>query len=122
MTTLSNLIDSYAELKMKKKVLEADIKIVGEQIRSIEKDIFTSFDGEGITESKNARGKVTAREAIYPKVEDWDQAQNFILQEQDLGWLERRLAVLKYRETLGLGRIVPGVVPNIVRKLTFRES
>lgn len=120
--TLSDLIDSLSELKLSKKRLESDLKGVEKQISGLELDIMKSMDAEGLLESKNHCGKVTISESVYPHVEQWDLLNQFILETGYLHLLERRPAVLAYRELLALGKPVPGVLPFTKRKLTFKES
>lgn len=120
--TLSDLIDSLGELKLSKKRLEADLKGVEKGISGLELDIMKAMDAEGILESKNHVGKVSIGESVYPHVEQWDLFNAFILENGYLHLLERRPAVLAYRELLTLGKPVPGVLPFTKRKLTFKES
>lgn len=120
--TLSDLINSLCELKLSKKQLESDLKGVEKQISGVESDIMKAMDAEGILESKNHVGKVVIGESVYPHVEQWDLFNAFILENGYLHLLERRPAVLAYRELLQLGKPVPGVLPFTKRKLTFKES
>lgn len=121
-TTLSTLIDSLSELKASKKSLEGQLKDVEKGIAGVEGDIIKAMDAEGILESKNHVGKVTVSESVYPHVEQWDQFAEFILENRYLHLLERRPAVLAYRELLLLGKPVPGVLPFTKRKLTYKEA
>lgn len=121
-TTLNTLINSLCDLRRSKKSLESELKSVETQISGVEKDIMTAMDAEGILESKNGIGKVTIGESVYPHVEQWDQFSQFILENGYLHLLERRPAVLAYRELISLGKPVPGVLPFTKRKVTFKES
>lgn len=119
---LSTLIESLCDLKRQKKELELSVKGIDKDIAGLEVQIMQAMDGEGILESKSYVGKVTIGESVYPHVEQWDQFGEFILENRYLHLLERRPAVLAYRELLTLGRPVPGVLPFTKRKLTFKES
>lgn len=121
-TTLSSLIDYLSELKASKKGLESQLKYVEKTISATEADIIKAMDAEGILESKNHVAKVTVSESVYPHVEQWDQFAEFILENRYLHLLERRPAVLAYRELLSLGKPVPGVLPFTKRKLTYKEN
>jgi len=80
-----------------------------------------ALDDQQITESRSEAGKVTLGEAVYPQVQDWDAFYQWILENQYMHFLEKRAAVLAYREALGQGIAVPGVLPFTKRKITFRE-
>jgi hypothetical protein len=120
--TLSSLIDSLSALRSQKKHVESDLKTIEERIGGIEYDIMRAMDAEGITESKSAVGKVVVSESVYPKLEQWEQFADYVLSERALYLLEKRPAVLAYREQLTLGRAVPGLLPYTKRKVTFKEA
>jgi len=120
--TLSSLIDSLSALRSQKKYVESDLKTIEERIGGIEYDIMRAMDAEGITESKSAVGKVVVSESVYPKLEQWEQFADYVLSERALYLLEKRPAVLAYREQLTLGRAVPGILPYTKRKVTFKEA
>lgn len=120
-SNLSSLIDSLSGLKQSKKALEAEVKAVDQAIAGVEQQLMQAMDAEGVIESKSSVGKVSLSESVYPKVEQWDMFGEFILENRYLHLLERRPAVLAYRELLTLGRPVPGVLPFTKRKVSFKE-
>jgi hypothetical protein len=119
---LNTLIESLCSLKREKKALEAKVGSVDEQIADVELRILEAMDAEGVILTKSPVGKVTVSESVYPAVEQWDQFYEFIHENKYFHLLERRPAVLAYRELLNLGRPVPGVLPFTKRKVLFRES
>lgn len=121
-TKISTLITTLCDLKRSKKTLESELKSVETHIAGVEKDLLLAMDAEGIMESKSSVGKVTVGESVYPHVEQWDQFAQFILDNGYLHLLERRPAVLAYRELISMGKPVPGVLPYTKRKVTFKES
>lgn len=121
-STLSDLIQSLSSLKGEKKALESEVKAVDKRIEQVEGLIFAELDAQGVTETKSAIGKVAISESTYPQVQEWDAFGEFILDNRYLHLLERRPAVLAYRELLNLGKSVPGVLPFTKRKLNYREN
>ena len=119
---LSDMIDSLADLKRQKKNLEFEVKEIDRSISIAEADIIAAMDTDGLIESKNTLGKVTISESTYPHVEQWETFGDYILDNRALYLLERRPAVLAYRELLTSGKAVPGVLPFTKRKLTFKET
>ena len=120
--TLHDLISQLGELRAIKKKLEYDARQAGALITTKEHEIMDALDDQQITESKSAAGKVTLGEAVYPQVEDWDAFHTWILENNYLHFLEKRAAVLAYREALGQGIAVLGVLPFMKRKITFKET
>jgi hypothetical protein len=120
--TLNELIQFLADYTSKKKALEFDLKDINKEIDTLQWKIMQAMDAEGILQTSSEAGKVSLKESVYAKVEDWDQFIEFIYENRYIHLLEKRVAALAYRELLNLGRPVPGVLPNTVRKLTFKES
>ena len=121
-TTLHDLIGQLGALRTEKKRLDYEARQVEEHIRHKEREIMEMMDAQEITESKSAAGKVSLGEAVYPQVDDWDSFGQWILDNGYIHFLEKRPAVLAYREALGQGIPVPGVLPYTKRKLTFKEA
>jgi hypothetical protein len=120
--TLNELISQLGHLRSQKKEFEYMARKVAEKIEVHERIIMDRMDSLEITESKGPAGKVTLGEAVYPQVQDWDAFHQWILDNQYMHFLERRAAVLAYREALGNGIEVPGVLPFLKRKITFKEA
>ena len=121
--TLNELISKLGDFRTEKKRLEYEAREVGKHVTAMEYEIMDAMDDQQITESKNISGqKVTLGEAVYPQVDDWDAFHTWILENNYLHFLEKRPAVLAYREALGQGIAVPGVLPFTKRKITFKET
>lgn len=120
--TLNNMVAHLGELRTEKKRLEFLVKEMETQINAKERQIMEALDEQGGTEFKCDAGKVTLGEAVYPQVQDWDEFHRWILENGYLHFLEKRAAVLAYREALGQNIPVPGVLPFTKRKITFKEA
>lgn len=121
-STLNTLIAQLGELRAAKKKLEYQANEYDRHITAKEREIMDALDDQELTESKGPAGKVTLGESVYPQVEDWDAFHRWILENNYMHFLERRAAVLAYREALGQGIAVPGVLPYTKRKITFKET
>lgn len=122
--TLSQLIESLSILKRSKKELEAQVKTVDKDIELKEIEIMQALDADGVKMTKSNIGQVTISESVYPQAtaEMWPQIHDYIRENNAFYLLEKRIAVLAYRELVSLGRQVPGILPFTKRKLTFKES
>lgn len=119
---LSDLIDQLSILRADKKRAEYEVKQINKKIEVLDKTLMDAMDDLGILESKNGTGKVSIQESVYPHVEQWEQFGEWILDNRYLHFLERRPAVLSYREALTMGKPVPGVLPFTKRKIAFRGN
>jgi hypothetical protein len=123
MTTklLGDLIYSLSLLKAEKKQLDTDLELVESRITTLENEIMNTMEADGIEESASTVGKVSKKTSTYPQIAAWDQLEEHVFGlGRPLVLLEKRVAVGTYREMLSLRRAVPGVVPFLKRKLTFR--
>lgn len=121
-TQLNELIKSLSAAINLKRQQEALVKETEQDIARIEMAIREAMDAQGLIETKSEVGKVVLSSSVYPKVENWDHFAEFIYENRYLHLLERRPAVLAYRELLTLGRNVPGVLPFTKRKVSFKEN
>lgn len=119
---LDELIKSLSDLKRQKKELDAGVSVVEKKIAQVEIDIRDIMDVEHLVEAATAVGSVKVGDSVYPQVKDWDAFYDFIYQNKYFHLLEKRPAVLAYRELLNIGREVPGTLPFTKRKVTFKES
>ncbi len=120
--SLDGMISSLQLLHAERRATERVVEDLKKQITDLENDIRDAMDAQGLIESKSAVGKVTLSSSVYPKTEDWDKFAEFIYENRYIHLLERRPAVLAYRELLLMGREVPGVLPYTKRKVTFKEN
>ena len=120
--TLHDLIGELGNLRVEKKRLAYEARLVDDKIAAKEREIMDMMDEQQLTETKSDAGKVTLGEAVYPQVQDWDAVYDFIRENDYFHCLEKRFAVLAYREILSQGNTVPGVLPFTKRKVTFKEA
>jgi hypothetical protein len=120
--TLHDLIARLGEHRTEKKRLKYEEGEQDKIIKNLEFELMDMMDDQQITESKSTAGKVTLTESVYPQVEDWDAFHTWIRENGYMHFLEKRAAVLAYREALGQGIPVPGVLPFSKRKIAFKEA
>jgi hypothetical protein len=119
---LNGLITQMSALKADKKAADFAVKKIEDQITAVENKLFGKLDELEMIEAKNPLGmKVTISESLVPKVEDWDLFHQHIRDTGDFFLLQKRAAVLTCRESFQMARVIPGVMPLTLRKLTFKE-
>jgi len=121
-TDLNGLLTHMALLKAEKKAADYAVKQIEKQIAATELQIFSKLDSMEMVSAETPKG-VSARisESLVPKVEDWDLFHSHIRETGDFFYLQKRAAVLTCREAFQMGRVLPGVMPLTLRKLTIKD-
>jgi hypothetical protein len=120
---LNGALSIMSLLKAQKKEAEYALKQIDTSIRATETEIFGYLDAMELMSAKNPQGmSATIMESLVPKVEDWELFHKHIQTTGDFFLLQKRAAVLTCRESFTMGRVIPGVMPLTLRKLTFKET
>lgn len=121
---LGALIDRLTETQLIKASLEAQVKAIESDLRHIEGEIIRLMADAKLEKAANGGTTVTPKQSTYPQFlpDGFDQFAEFVYENRYIHLLEKRLAVLAYRELLTLGRDVPGVVPYVKTKLHVSKS
>lgn len=119
---LSDLIDQLQQERKRKKELEFELNQCKARSSVIEGQIMSQMDDAGITKSGNKVGSITLTEEVVPQVTDWDAFWDHVFENRETFWLQKRAAVQPCREAFSMGRTIPGVLPFVKRKLTFKEQ
>ena len=119
---LNSLLTQMSLLRAEKKAAEYAVKQVEKAIYACERKIFERLDSLEMVQAKNPQGiSATITESLVPKVEDWSLFHEHIRETGDFFYLQKRAAVLTCREAFQMGRVIPGVLPQTIRKLTIKE-
>lgn len=119
---LGDMIDKLTELRLIKADLERQVKLVEEDLSTLEHVIMHKMLDERIEQASHGGTSVKPQEHTYGKVESWDEFYDFLRSTGYFHLLEKRIAVKAYRELIELGRQVPGVIPTKVMKLSITKA
>jgi phosphoglycerate-specific signal transduction histidine kinase len=120
---LNSELATMSELKAQKKAIEFELKKVETKIKATESQIFEHLDAMELTQAANPAGQsVLIVESVVPQVSDWELFHEHIRTTGDFFLLQKRAAVLTCRESFQMGRVIPGVLPYTLRKLTYKET
>lgn len=115
------IIDAYFTLREARRELEAKSKELKDQMDAIEATLLERFDKEEMT---LGRGKLASASVTYqtqPNITDWEAFTEYLLKNEAVYLLQRRVAAAAYRELLEAGEEVPGVVPFTQRSISLRK-
>lgn len=121
---LGALIDELTELKVQKAAAEAAVKELESRLRYTEGEIIRLMADAKLEKAANGGTTVTPKRATYPQFvpNEFDMFAEYVYEHKYIHLLQKRVAVLAYRELLDLGRTVPGVVPYVKTELHVSKS
>lgn len=118
--TIGNIIDDIWAIKQRNKTLEEQKKANDKAIESLEAQLFTRMDEEGMVKATGTVASISIGEDQYPNVKDWDAFYDFVYTNHAGYMLDRRPSVSGCRDFWKAGQEVPGVEPITKRKINMR--
>lgn len=119
---VGKLTDTLFDLKERKSDLNADLKKVNEKIRETEMELLDEMHKQGLYKAGGKRGGVYISRQIVPKVVNWDEFYDYVLEHNYLHMLERRVSRKAYQEQYEDGQDVPGIDPVVFDELRTRKN
>ena len=113
--------DAYYATRRKRLDLSQEVDSLKSQESSLQQELINVLveqDVDGV-QGKNCR--VSLKVNTTPLVVDWDKYDNYILEQQDLSLLERRISVAAIRDRWDEGINVPGIKEEQVNKLSVNK-
>jgi len=115
------MIDEMFELRENKKDLEARIKDINEQMTLLEAQLMQKLDDEKQTMGRGSSASATISASEVPMVEDWDAFGQYLIDNDALYLLQRRVAVRAFRELKDAGETIPGTTTFPKRTISLRK-
>lgn len=119
---IGKLTDRLFDLKEKKSATNATLKELNEDIRLVEVELLDEMHKQGLYKAGGLRGGVYISRQVVPKVINWDEFYDYILEHEYLHMLERRVSRKAYQEQYEDGQDVPGIDPVVFDELRTRKS
>jgi hypothetical protein len=120
--TFGKLIDGMYDLRTEKQAFEAKAKKLGEELELMEAEIIARLDSEDTTMSRGKKAYAILTESQVPNVDDWDAFYAYMIEEEAMHMLQRRIAVPAARETIQAGDTIPGVSMFTKRQIGLRKN
>ena len=120
MTTMSELVNKRAEVKMRIDALNSELKDHKNEQSIIDAQLLRALDDQGVDVTGNEKYRVSINEDVVPTVNDWDAVYQHVLEHKDFSLLYRRVNSKAYRELLELGEQVPGLSETTIRRINLR--
>lgn len=118
---LNDEIDLMYSLREDKRGLEADIKEINARIGQCQQNLLTRLEEVGTTTARGALASATVTESVVPRIEDWGEVADWILANDAIYLLHRRISSGPWKELLDAGEIVPGISQYTKTTISLRK-
>ena len=119
--SIGDTIDHMFELRERKRELNAELKDIDEQYKGLEQQLIDALDKDDLMQTRSAKATATVSSVTVPSVTDWDRFYDYVLENDALHLLERRVAAAPWRELMEAGEAVPGTEPFTKRSINLRR-
>ena len=118
---LDTKIDEMYLLREQKRGLEAQIKEVNAKIAECNDWLLEKLQEVGTVTARGSSASATITESVVPVIEDWGLVQDYILKNDALYLVHRRVSAGPWRELMDTGEAVPGITPFTKRSISLRK-
>lgn len=115
------MIDDMFNLREDKKKLESQVKEINEQMTLLEAELLQKLDSEKQTMGRGASASASISNTEIPMVEDWESFGQYLIDNDALYLLQRRVAVRAFRELRDAGEVIPGTTTFPKRTISLRK-
>jgi len=118
---IDDKIDEMYMLRERKKGLEAQIKEVADDILKCQEWLLTRYKEVGTTTSRGKLASATVSESIVPNITDWGAISDWIIENDGVYLVHRRISAGPWKELLDAGTEVPGIEPYTKTTISLRK-
>ncbi len=118
---LASQIDAYFKACERTSEAAKVVEVLKADEREKEAALLGRLNDEGLSSATGTLGTVSVREALEPAPEDWPAFYSWMEKTRSWEMLQKRIAVLAWRERVENGEQVPGIGQIKIRKLMRRS-
>ena len=119
---LGSSVDALYELRAERLKLEKRVKELRTEETLRGEALIAAINSQSLTGLRGNLATVSLQPDTVPSVEDWGKVEDFILQNECLYLLQRRISNPAYIEFLTKQNGVPGIAPTILTKLSLTKA
>jgi septal ring factor EnvC (AmiA/AmiB activator) len=105
------IIDRMLELRDKKAELNSEIKTLTEEFNQLEQALIKKLQDEETNQGRSTRATASISSSTIANIENWDEFQKWMLENNAIYMMQKRVSNGAYRELLQTGEEVPGLRP-----------
>ena len=118
---LGTAIDSLWALREQKRALEADVKLLEENIKSCEEALIERLDAEGLDKSTGKAASVSITSTQSAAIDDFEELTKYVKRSGHFHLFQRRISDPAARELFETKGKVPGLSLFTKRRLNLRS-
>ena len=118
---LNEGVDRWFMLREQKRGLEAQIKEVNAEMAQLHDELLARCDEVGTSTARGQLASVTVTETVVPTIDDGGAVADWVMENDGLYLLHRRVSSGPWRELLDTGETVPGITPFTKRALSLTK-
>jgi len=105
---LQELADSLFHIKATITELNKEVKDLTEQKTEAERELIDELNKLGLDQIRTDTATYSVKEETVPVAKDWEAIGAWVIKNNAMHLLQRRLSSVSYREFLELGEEIPG--------------
>lgn len=118
---IDDKIDEMFMLRERKKGLEAQVKEVGAEITACTEWLLAKYREVGTTTSRGALASATVTETVVPNIIDWGAVSEWIIENDGVYLVHRRVSAGPWKELMDAGTEVPGIESFTKTSISLRK-
>lgn len=120
--SLGQLAQMAYDIREEKRELDRQSKECGTRLDEIKQMIYARLDEQGVDRTSVNGITLSKSDQQVPAVEDWDAVESFVLENNMLYLLQRRVSAATWRELAENGTEVPGITGFTKQDVNIRAS
>lgn len=118
---LDELIDKLFMLREQKQGLTAQVKEVDAEINDVKATLLERFSDVGTEYARGSLASASRTEMVVPNIDDWGLVQEWVMENDALYLLHRRVSQGAWKELQDAGTDVPGIEPFTKIDVSIRK-
>lgn len=114
-------IDEMFQLRERKREMESEIKAINADIEECTKWLLAKYQEVGTVTARGKLASATITEQLVPTIDDWGKVQDYVLENDALYLLHRRISSGAWKELIDTGEVVPGITPFTKKSISLRK-
>ena len=119
---LGATIDKLYALREDRLDHERKVKKMKEEEQDVRNDILQALENSGLEKASGGLATCGIKRSTVPLVTDWDQFHNWIRENNRFDLLQKRIAVVAWREMMEDGKLIVGTEPVSDVDITLTRS
>lgn len=120
-TKIDQMIDRMFSLREDKRILEAQVKRINEDISQLEQQLIARLGEVGTNYARGSLASASITESIVPQIDDWGLVAEWIKENDALYLVHRRISSGPWKELRDSGIDVPGIEPFTKVAISLRR-